>query len=113
MLLNGDAFESLPPDYQEMLRRAAGDEAGRMLAEMTFGNGQALKALTEDHGVTIRRFPDEVAGAMLRVSEQLVAEVADTDDISRRIYASWSAFRANMKALAPLTELGFLTYRAL
>ncbi len=110
--VNKEAYEALPSQFQEMIRRATGDEAGRMLAEMTAGNGRALKALIESHGVQLRRFPDDVAQAMLSVSADIRSEVAQADEISKRIYESWSAFRDEMRALAPLTELGYLTYRS-
>lgn len=50
---------------------------------------------------------------MLAAAGDVVAETAGRDDISRRIYESWSAFRAKAMALAPLTELGYMSMRAL
>ena len=111
LTINAKAFDSLPRDLQAIIQRAAGDEALRMLAEMTMGNGEALGVLLDRHGVDLRRFPAEVYGAMLAASADVVAESAGKSEISGRIYASWSTFRAKAVALAPLTELGYMGLR--
>jgi TRAP-type mannitol/chloroaromatic compound transport system substrate-binding protein len=113
LTVNRKAFEALPGDLQEIVRRAAGDEALRMLAEMTVGNAEALEVLVERHGVEIRRFPPEVMRAMVAAANEVVAESAGKDEITRRVYDSWSRFRGKVIALAPLTELGYMSIRAL
>lgn len=112
LTVNKAAFDALPKDLQAIVQRATGDEALRMLAEMTAGNGAALTALIEKHNVALRRFPDEVYRAMAETADAVVAEAAADDDLSQRIYASWSKFRKEAIALAPLTELGYLSMRA-
>ena len=112
LTVNRDAFDALPRDLQAIVQRAAGDEAFRMLAEMTAGNGAALQALIDKHGVALRRFPDAVFAAMRDAANAVVSEAAATDDISRRIFESWSSFRGQAIALAPLTELGYMSIRS-
>jgi len=110
--VNREVFEELPDDLKEVVRRAAGDEAFRMVAEMTTGNAEALDVLINKHNVDLRRFPPEVMQAMLDAAAAVQAEAAETDDISRRIFDNWSTFRAKVTALAPLTELGYMAARA-
>jgi TRAP-type mannitol/chloroaromatic compound transport system substrate-binding protein len=112
LTVNRAAFDSLPADLQEIVRRAAGDEALRMLAEMTTGNGEALGVLVDKHGVQLRRFPPEVYAALMKTAAEVVADTAAKDPFTRRVYDNWSEFRRKMIALAPLTELGFMTIRA-
>ena len=113
LTVNRKAFETLPGDLQEIVRRAAGDEALRMLAEMTMGNAEALEVLVERHGVELRRFPPEVMRAMVEAANEVVAESAAKGAMTRRVYDSWSRFRTKVVALAPLTELGYMSIRAL
>lgn len=109
--VNNEAYDALPTAFQEMLKRAAGDEAVRMLAEMSYGNAKALTVLVEKHGVKLRKFPAIVLSEMLRHGAEIAAEVSETDGLSKRIYESWSSYRREAVALAPLTELGFMRHR--
>ena len=111
LTVNRQAFDSLPADLQRIVERAAGDEAFRMLAEMTVGNGESLAVLTDRHGIDIRRFPPDVFAAMMSASAEVVADTADGDAFTRRVYESWAGFRRKMIALAPLTELGYMSLR--
>ncbi|HEX9648125.1 MAG TPA: TRAP transporter substrate-binding protein [Alphaproteobacteria bacterium] len=112
LTVNRKAFEALPADLQEIVRRAAGDEALRMLAEMTAGNGAALEVLIGKHGVQLRRFPPDVYRALMATAAEVVADTAAKDPFTARVYQNWSAFRQKQMALAPLTELGYMTIRA-
>jgi TRAP-type mannitol/chloroaromatic compound transport system substrate-binding protein len=113
LTVNRKAYDALPRDLQAIVRQAAGNEAARMPAEMLFGNAVALDALVHRHGVEVRHFPEPVLRRLLEVSAEVVAEAAAKDDISRRIYASWSAFRDKAMAFAPFGQHGYLTSRAL
>jgi TRAP-type mannitol/chloroaromatic compound transport system substrate-binding protein len=108
-----DAYESLPRDFQAMLRQAAGNENARLPAEMKYGNAQALEALKTRYLVDIRHFPDPVVRRLLEISHEVVAEVGAHDDISTRIYQSWAPFREQATALAPYATHGYMTARGL
>jgi TRAP-type mannitol/chloroaromatic compound transport system substrate-binding protein len=111
LTVNRDAFDELPKDLQEIGKRAAGDEAFRMLAEMTTGNAESLDVLLNRHGVQLKKFPPEVMKAMLDSAAEVRAEAAKTDEISQRIFENWSTFRKKVMTLAPLTELGYMAAR--
>ena len=49
---------------------------------------------------------------MIEAANAVVAETAGKTDISRRTYENWSRVRAKVIALAPLTELGYMSMRA-
>ncbi len=111
LTINREAWEALPKDLQAIVRRAAGDEAFRMLAEMTTGNAEALGALVNKYGVQLRRFPPDVFTAMMAAARDVVAEAGTGSELNRRVYRSWSDFREKIVALAPLTELGYMAIR--
>ncbi len=79
-----------------------------------YGAGElvpAFEVLVERHGVELRRFPPEVMRAMVEAANEVVAESAGKGGITRRVYDSWSRFRTKVVALAPLTELGYMSIR--
>ena len=49
---------------------------------------------------------------MIANSDDVVAAAGAHDDISKRIYESWTAFRARMVQLAPYGEYGYMNARA-
>jgi TRAP-type mannitol/chloroaromatic compound transport system substrate-binding protein len=112
LMIGRDAWDSLPADLQAIVRLAAAAETTRMPAETLNGNAVALQALLTKHGVDLRHFPAEVVARLHAVSREVVAEVAEHDELSARIYESWSAFRDTMQAYAPYGAHGYLRGRA-
>ena len=111
LTINTKAFEELPADLQAIVKRAAGDEALRMLCEMTVGNAEALGVLLGKYNVQLRRFPREVYGAMLTAGADVAREAAEKDPFTRKVYESWQGFRKKIIELSPLTELGYMALR--
>ena len=111
--VNTKAYDALPSDLQAIVRQAAGAEAARLPAEMAYGNAEALHAMVTRYNVDLRHFSEAVTNRLLEVSAEVVAEVADEDELSRRVYDSWSAFRAKAVAHAPYGAHGYMARRAL
>ena len=111
LTINAEAFDQLPSDLQAIVQRAAGDEAFRMLCEMTNGNAEALGVLLNKYNVQLRRFPQTVYDAMLSAGEDVARETAAKDPFTAKVYESWFEFRKKVVALAPLTELGYMALR--
>ena len=112
LTVNLDAWAALAPDLQAILRQAGRAESSRMPAEILNGNAEALAALRDRHGVDVRHFAPDIVARLHAVSAEVVAEVAGHDALARRIYESWSAFRAKALALAPYSTFGYMAGRA-
>ena len=112
LLVNRAAFDTLPGDLQAIVRAAAGAENGRMMAELTTFNAEALITLIRDHGVDVRHFPPAVLEAMFAAAAEVIAETAAKTEIGGRIYRSWQGFRDRMIANGPYSELGYMRMRA-
>ncbi len=111
--VNLAAYQALPPDLQAILRQAAAAEVGQMHAEMLAGNAVALETLIARHGVDVRHFSDDIIRRLHQVSADVVADVAQEDDLARRIGANWSSFRKKAMAFAPYSGHGYIVGRAL
>ncbi len=106
------------------VRGAAGRSAGhrhqrlpgrqhRWLSEFTARNNQALDTLVNRHNVQLRRFPDSVLKELKGISDQVVAEVAAKDPMSKKVYDSFRAFRDQVVAWHDVSERAYLNARAL
>ena len=92
LLVSAEAYASLSEELQQIVATACMAEADYVFAEFNTRNNQALKALVEEHGVELRRFPDDVLAALKRHSAEVMEEIAASDPLIQRIYASYTAF---------------------
>ncbi len=102
LLVGREAFESLSPELQHVVRTACFAENSFLLAEFNTRNHEALQTLITEHGVDVRRFPDDVLDALQRHSVEVLDEFAASDPMVERIYESISAYRA---AIEPWLEI--------
>ena len=93
-IVNKQAYEALPADLQEIVKTASLRINNEMHAEFTEKNSQALKILVEEHGVIVKKFPQDVLDKLKQESEALLKEMSETDELSMRIYQSYSEFKA-------------------
>ena len=112
-MVNKQALESLPADLQAIVKYACQAANDDMLSEFTARNSHALKTLVDEHGVQLRRFPDELLTQIGKVSAEVVAEIADQDPFSSRVYDSFDAFRKNSIAYTRISEEAYTQARAL
>jgi TRAP-type mannitol/chloroaromatic compound transport system substrate-binding protein len=112
-LINEEAFNSLPKDLQEIILVACKAANLDMLSEYTARNNQALKTLVDKHGVKVMALPDDVLKRLRVLSDDVVAELADSDAMARRVYDSVMGFKEQVSAWHELSERAFLRARAL
>jgi TRAP-type mannitol/chloroaromatic compound transport system substrate-binding protein len=109
--VNKAKFEALPRHLQEVVTTACRAEAEAMLGEFNQRNGAALKTLIAQHGVKLRRFPDDVMAALGKASAQVLGELEAADDLTKRTYRSFHAFREEALSWSRLSDQGFLDMR--
>ncbi len=109
--MNKGVWESFTPGQQELISSVCMAENNYMFAEYNYKNGAALETLLTKHNVQVRDFSDDVFDAIGRKSEEVVAEVAETDDLSKRIYESYLKSRKETSAWSSIAERNFLTAR--
>jgi TRAP-type mannitol/chloroaromatic compound transport system substrate-binding protein len=109
--VNKAKFDALPAYLKEVITSACRAEAEATLGEFNRRNGAALKTLIEKHGVKLRRLPDDVMKAMGKASEEVLAELEGADDLTKRTYQSFKAFREEAISWSRLSDQGFLDMR--
>ena len=92
-IINKQALEALPKDLQEIVKSACLTANADMLAEFTEKNNESLNVLVTKHGVQLKKLPDDVLARLEEISETLVAEQGQADDLAKRIYASYIDFK--------------------
>ena len=110
--INRKAFESLPRDLRSIVLNACRVANQDMLAEYTARNNDALEVLVRKHKVDLRRFPEPVLERLRELSDEVVAEIAEKDPLSRKVHESFRRFRDKVRAWHDISERAYLDARA-
>ncbi|MBV1932566.1 MAG: TRAP transporter substrate-binding protein DctP [Porticoccaceae bacterium] len=110
LVVNKQAWESLPDDLQAMVETAARAANQNMLDEYTARNNAALVSLVDEHGVQVRRLPDDVLIELHRISDEVLAELVAKDPQAKRVYESQKAFQKQATDYHEISEEAY--YRA-
>ena len=111
MGMNLGVWESLPADQKAIVKSACHAANNQSLAEFNYQNGLALNTLTGEHGVQLRAFSDEIWLEVGRIAEQVVADTANADPISRRVYESYINARRLIRDWANVSEAPYYRQR--
>ncbi|KUJ71075.1 TRAP transporter substrate-binding protein [Thiomicrospira sp. WB1] len=112
-MINAEAFNALPADLQAIVRNAMKVVTLEMLSEYTAQNQRALQTLVDEHGVELRHFPDSVLRELKAVSETVVEELAASDELAGRVWASQKAFTEQVTHWTNESEYAYMRARNL
>jgi TRAP-type mannitol/chloroaromatic compound transport system substrate-binding protein len=106
LMVNKQAFESLPKDLQAIVTSGVRAINQDMLDSYTTNNGRALREL-QAQGVQVKRLPDEVLKRFYEIAQEVYAQQAAKDPQFKKIYESYTAF---MKDSAPYQKISEQAY---
>lgn len=110
-IVNKDAWNQLPADLQAIVEIAAGATNEYMLAEYTARNQIALETLVNEHGVQVHAFPDDVMQKLKTITNEVLDELAASDPFVKKVYDSYSSYRARVVKSSALAEQAYLSQR--
>ena len=111
LLVNDDAWDSLPTDLQVIIETAAKAVNQDLLDEYTAYNNKALKELIETHGIELRRLPEEVIMEFKKISDEIIKESLN-DETIRKVYASFKGFLDEVSDYHSIAEDAFIEARS-
>ncbi len=111
LVFNKEKLDSLPADLRAIVLNAAEVMNQKLLDEYTALNNEALKTLVNEHGIQLRKLPDDVLAEFRRLSAEVVSELADTDETTRRIYESYSKFQQGVEDYHAISEEAYIDAR--
>jgi len=106
-------WDSLSSSDQALFTAAALAENDYGLAEFNAHNQAALEALVNEHGVQLRQFSDEIYRGFGEAARDVVAKAGQSDELSKRVYESYSSFRRTIIRWSQIADQGFMNQRAL
>ena len=111
LLINIDAWNSLPNHLQVIIETATKAVNQDMLDEYLAKNNQALTELVEVHGVELRKLPDDVIEEFEVISNKILEDLASEDETIAKVYESYINFKNNVSAYHKISEDAFIEAR--
>ncbi|MEM8949996.1 MAG: TRAP transporter substrate-binding protein [Pseudomonadota bacterium] len=113
VMVNKGVWDGLTDGEKAIIEVAVQAEAWREFSEFNANNADSLKVLVEEHGVQLRTFSDELFAEIKSVAGEVVAEIGESDEMTRKIYESYRTFQDKAIGWAKLSEQGYLNARSL
>jgi TRAP-type mannitol/chloroaromatic compound transport system substrate-binding protein len=111
--INKTLWDSLAGSDRTLIETAAAGELTRSPAEFNAENVKALKLLRAEERIKIQRFSDELIRTFGRLSQEVLADTAAKDPLTRKVYDSYMAFLADVMDWGELSETGYRDTRRL
>ncbi len=111
LLINMDAWNSLPKHLQVIIETATKAVNQDTLDEYLARNNQALTELIEAHGVELRKLPDDVIEEFRAISNEILSELAEEDEVIGKVYDSYIEFKNNVTEYHKISEDSFIEAR--
>ena len=111
LLINMDAWNSLPKHLQVIIETATKAVNQDTLDEYLARNNQALTELIEVHGVELRKLPDDVIEEFRVISNEILSDLAKEDYVIGKVYDSYIEFKNNVTEYHKISEDSFIEAR--
>ena len=111
LLINKDAWNSLPKHLQVIIETASKAVNQDILDEYTARNNKALRELVDVHGVELRRLPDDVIAEFKIIANEILEENASQDETVNKVYQSYLKFKNEVSAYHKVSEDAFVEAR--
>jgi TRAP-type mannitol/chloroaromatic compound transport system substrate-binding protein len=109
--LNAKFWNDLSETHKAVITACAHEHNDYNMAEYNANNGKFLTKLIEEHGVKVRMFNDDLFDVWAKGSEEVYNEIQQHSDLAKRIFASFSAARADVGRWKNLSEGPYFTQR--
>ena len=113
IIINKEAYESLPDDLKAIIKYAAKSANQEMLDEYTARNNKALTELVEKHDVDLRKLPDNVLIELKKITDEVMEDFIKDDPMAQKVYKSYNEFKEQVINYHRISEKAYIDTREL
>ena len=113
IIINKDAYDSLPEDLQAIIKYAARASNQEMLDEYTARNNKALNELIEKHNIELKKIPDTVLVELRRITDEVMEDFIADDEMAQKVYKSYKEFKEQVINYHRISEKAYIDTREL
>ncbi|GMU87512.1 MAG: ABC transporter substrate-binding protein [Ignavibacteriales bacterium] len=93
LIVNKQAYEQLPAEYQAIIRYASQSLLSDSISEMFIKNQEYFIKLRDEEKITILPFPEEVLSFLKEKTAEVIAEITSSDPVSKKVYESYIQYQ--------------------
>ncbi len=112
-VMNKKLWDSLTKDEQLLVQTVMEAESYIQFAEFNARNLGSLNVLLNKHGVKLHKYPQDMLISIGEIAGRVVAEIGQTDAMTKRVYESFIAYRKQAISWAKIGEQGYMNARLL
>jgi TRAP-type mannitol/chloroaromatic compound transport system substrate-binding protein len=109
--INRKFWDGLSETDKNIIRAAAEQENGMMMAEYNAKNGEYLAKLINEQGVKLRQFSDDIFDSFGEAAEEVFAEVREHSSLAKRIDDSFVRARTAVGGWAKIADVEYVRQR--
>ena len=113
IIINKDAYDSLPEDLKAIIKYAARASNQEMLDEYTARNNKALNELIEKHNIELKKIPDTVLVELRRITDEVMEDFIADDVMAQKVYKSYKEFKDQVINYHRISEKAYIDTREL
>ena len=113
IIINKDAYNSLPEDLKAIIKYAARASNQEMLDEYTARNNKALNELIEKHNIELKKIPDTVLVELKRITDEVMEDFIADDEMAQKVYKSYKEFKEQVINYHRISEKAYVDTREL
>ena len=113
IIINKDAYDSLPEDLKAIIKYAARASNQEMLDEYTARNNKALNELIEKHNIELKKIPDTVLVELRRITDEVMEDFIADDEMAQKVYKSYKDFKEQVINYHRISEKAYIDTREL
>jgi TRAP-type mannitol/chloroaromatic compound transport system substrate-binding protein len=107
LIINKQAWESLPKHLQLIIKTATAASNLWMLSEFEAKNLEALHTLTDKYNVKVEEFPADVISTLRKLTQQTLEEEADKDASFKKVYQAYQTFSQSNSTWNAISEAAY------
>ncbi|MCP4697662.1 MAG: TRAP transporter substrate-binding protein [Gammaproteobacteria bacterium] len=107
LIVNRDAWNTLPKDLQRLIEVTAMANNQRIYAQFQAANLNALNELKSKQHIEVLRFPRDVLKKLYGLAREVMMEEAGKSTDFKRVYEAYEAFRAKNAAWDAISEAAY------
>lgn len=111
--MNRSTWDGLSEEHQMIVQLAIEAEAQIQTAEYNARSPDSLDKLVGEHGVELRQYNNDLLNAIGGVAGEVVAEIGNSDAMTRKVYESYLKFRKTAIAWSKIGIHGYMEARTL
>lgn len=109
LIVNKNAYTQLPKDLQNIVDTAAAQINILILSAFNAKNTEYYFKMKKEGKVQFRKFSDEILKSLRNYTNEVINEIASSDAMSKKVYASYSDFQTNISEWNTIAERNYLS----